>query len=90
MRCATCTTQEKRESVEELYGYKVALIHPFPSLPLSLDVYCFQLIRSYTRHSPGMDAAIDQADAAKALDLSNIRFQLMYITENCSAPKMRC
>ena len=27
-----------------------------------------------------MDAAIDLSDAAKALDLSNIRFQLMYIT----------
>jgi hypothetical protein len=26
-----------------------------------------------------MDAAIDLSDAKKALDLSNIRFQLMYV-----------
>lgn len=29
-----------------------------------------------------MDAAIDLTDASKALDLANIRFQLMYL---CSA-----
>jgi hypothetical protein len=27
-----------------------------------------------------MDAAIDLSDASKALDLSNIRFQLMYVS----------
>jgi hypothetical protein len=30
-----------------------------------------------------MDAAIDLSDASKALDLANIRFQLMY--ERCTA-----
>jgi hypothetical protein len=27
-----------------------------------------------------MDAAIDLSDVSKALDLANIRFQLMYVT----------
>jgi hypothetical protein len=29
--------------------------------------------------SKTMDAAIDLSDASKALDLANIRFQLMYV-----------
>ena len=81
-------TQEKKDSAEDVYGDKVALIHPSPPLPLLFDVSYFYLIRNHARHSPGMDAAIDQSDAAKALDLSNIRFQLMYITENYDTSKM--
>ena len=30
-----------------------------------------------------MDAAIDLSDASKALDLANIRFQLMYACPAC-------
>jgi hypothetical protein len=30
-----------------------------------------------------MDAAIDLSDASKALDLANIRFQLMYYALHC-------
>jgi hypothetical protein len=33
----------------------------------------------YILQQPIMDAAIDLSDAKKALDLSNIRFQLMYV-----------
>jgi hypothetical protein len=34
-----------------------------------------------------MDAAIDLSDASKALDLANIRFQLMYPMPTPSAPE---
>lgn len=35
-----------------------------------------------------MDTAIDLSDASKALDLANIRFQLMYVLLNQSSPHL--
>jgi hypothetical protein len=34
-----------------------------------------------------MDTAIDLSDASKALDLANIRFQLMYVCIPLDAPE---
>ena len=52
-----------------LHDYK-AHCSCIPSLLLTLNCYI--------QREHDMDAAIDLSDASKALDLSNIRFQLMY------------
>jgi hypothetical protein len=49
--------------------------------------YCFHLPLSPTTSTRdisilNMDAAIDLSDVSKALDLANIRFQLMYCTHH--------
>lgn len=39
----------------------------------------FQSVKIHLMHISDMDTAIDLSDASKALDLANIRFQLMYV-----------
>lgn len=53
------------------------LSHVNPTILYILSVYEYH---SIVTRIPNMDTAVDSSsDAAKALDLSNIRFQLMYV-----------